>query len=91
MPRKSKRFINEKEKEEVNDEELPILRALQCYLYEAFRIARHLYEVKKATAHRRGYRRQDQAPDGRRSAEQRVLDDNVSLIELLAVLLCFTK
>lgn len=52
MPRKSKRFINEKEKEEVNDEELPILRALQCYLCEAFRIdARHLPVVKAATAH----------------------------------------
>jgi len=34
------------------EEELPILRALQCYLYEAFHIdARQLQVVKAATAH----------------------------------------
>ena len=32
--------------------DLPILRALQCYLYEAFRIdARHLHVARAATAH----------------------------------------
>ena len=44
----------EKEAEEEEEEEvdLPILRALQCYLCEAFRIdARHLPVVKAATAH----------------------------------------
>ena len=35
-----------------HDEDLPILRALQCYLYEAFHIdARQLHVVKAATAH----------------------------------------
>lgn len=35
-----------------DEEDLPILRALQCYLYEAFRIdARQLHVVKAATAH----------------------------------------
>ena len=33
-------------------DDLPILRALQCYLFEAFRIdARHLHVVRAATAH----------------------------------------
>eukprot|EP00563_Minutocellus_polymorphus_P013062 CAMPEP_0181069552 /NCGR_PEP_ID=MMETSP1070-20121207/27007_1 /TAXON_ID=265543 /ORGANISM="Minutocellus polymorphus, Strain NH13" /LENGTH=508 /DNA_ID=CAMNT_0023150365 /DNA_START=1 /DNA_END=1527 /DNA_ORIENTATION=- len=37
---------------EEEEEELPILRALQCYLYEAFHIdARQLHVVKAATAH----------------------------------------
>lgn len=38
--------------EEDEEEKLPILRALQCYLYEAFHIdARQLHVVKAATAH----------------------------------------
>ena len=35
-----------------DEEDLPILRALQCYFYEAFHIdARQLHVVKAATAH----------------------------------------
>ena len=38
--------------EEDEEEKLPILRALQCYLYEAYHIdARQLHVVKAATAH----------------------------------------
>ena len=38
--------------EEDEEEKVPILRALQCYLYEAFHIdARQLHVVKAATAH----------------------------------------
>jgi uncharacterized membrane protein YgcG len=49
---KEKKKETEEEEEEEEEVDLPILRALQCYLCEAFRIdARHLPVVKAATAH----------------------------------------